>query len=241
MYHQRTEYFPPIARIQDKRRSSSMNGKFRFGMVLAALFVLGMMVQTAWAQSAAQATASIKDASGKTLGTATLVQQAGGVGIDVKVSGLPAGKHGIHLHAVGKCDGPDFATAGGHFNPESKQHGAQNPAGPHAGDLPNLTVAADGTGAFSGVDTRVTLAAGPANSLFDADGTAIVIHAGEDDEKTDPAGNSGARIACGIVTAASTLPATGADSVSLMSVIVAVLVVSGASLFVAGQWFRRRA
>lgn len=123
---------------------------------------------------------------------------AGGVKISVQVKGLTPGKHGIHIHTAAKCDGFDFASAGGHFNPENKQHGAQNPQGPHSGDLPNILVAADGGGTFEYTDKLVSLGSG-ANSLFKPDGTAIVIHAGEDDEKTDPAGNSGARIACGAV------------------------------------------
>jgi superoxide dismutase, Cu-Zn family len=212
-----------------------MSRKIRYSMVLVAFFVLATMAQSAWAQ-AATASATLKDASGKVLGTATLSQQADGVKIVVNVTGVPAGKHGMHLHAVGKCEGPDFTTAGGHFNPETKQHGALNPAGQHAGDLPNLVVAADGTGSFNGVDTRVTLASGPANSLFDADGTAVVIHAGEDDEKTDPTGNSGARLACGVVALGpSTLPATGNDGTGFMGIAVAAFVVAGVSLFVVRQ------
>lgn len=159
------------------------------------------------------ATADLKSAAGQSVGTATFTQQSDGVRLNVTVKGLPAGKHGIHIHAVGKCDGPDFASAGGHFNPETKQHGTQNSAGPHAGDLPNLVVAADGSGSLQFVDTRVTLAKGPANSLFDADASALVIHAAEDDEKTDPSGNSGARIACGSVVA-SVLPVSGDASPS---------------------------
>jgi Cu-Zn family superoxide dismutase len=169
--------------------------------------VLAIAAGSVSAQSVS-ATADLKSAAGQSMGSATFTQQADGVRLNVTVKGLPAGKHGIHIHAVGKCDGPDFASAGGHFNPETKQHGALNAAGPHAGDLPNLVVGADGSGSLQFVDTRVTLAKGAANSLFDADASALVIHAAEDDEKTDPSGNSGARIACGLVVA-SVLPATG--------------------------------
>lgn len=112
--------------------------------------------------------------------------------------GLPTGNHGIHIHAVGRCDPPDFMSAGAHFNPTNRQHGLQNPNSPHASDLPNLQVGADGTGRLDALDRDVTLASG-ANSLFDADGSALVIHAGEDDNMTDPAGNSGGRIARGII------------------------------------------
>jgi len=181
-----------------------MKGGF-IAMGLCLVLVMGAGSVSAQALSA---TADIRNASAQSIGTATFTQQSDGVRLNVTVKGLPAGKHGIHIHAVGKCEGTDFATAGGHFNPESKQHGAQNAAGPHAGDLPNLVVGADGAGSLQFVDTRITLAKGTANSLFDADGSALVIHAAEDDEKTDPSGNSGARIACGLVVA-SLLPVTG--------------------------------
>ena len=114
------------------------------------------------------------------------------------MSQLPPGKHGIHIHAVGKCEGPAFTTAGGHLNPDAKKHGKENPEGPHAGDLLNLEVKADGTAKATLLDTMVTLGDGP-NSVFHEGGTAIVIHEKEDDYKTDPAGNSGARIACGVI------------------------------------------
>ena len=121
-----------------------------------------------------------------------------GVKIEVNVSQLPPGKHGIHIHAVGKCEGPAFTTAGGHLNPDTKKHGKDNPEGPHAGDLLMIDVKADGTAKATLLDTMVTLADGP-NSLFHDGGTSIVIHEKEDDYKTDPAGNSGARIACGVI------------------------------------------
>jgi Cu-Zn family superoxide dismutase len=120
------------------------------------------------------------------------------VKIDLNVSQLPAGTHGIHIHTVGKCEAPGFTTAGGHFNPDAKKHGKDNPDGPHAGDLANIEVGADGTAKTSIVDAHVTLADGP-NSLFHEGGTALVIHEKVDDYKTDPSGNSGARIACGVV------------------------------------------
>ena len=131
------------------------------------------------------ATAELKDKDGST--------------VVLTATKIAAGQHGWHLHAVGKCDPADFATAGGHFNPDTKQHGTQNPQGPHAGDLGNLTAGADGT-AKADVVAKVTLAPG-ATSLLKTDGTAIVIHANPDDDKTDPSGNSGARIACGVVKA----------------------------------------
>jgi len=142
--------------------------------------------------------ADIVNAQGQKIGTARILPAKEGVKINVSVSQLPPGTHGIHIHAVGKCEGPDFKTAGGHLNPDSKKHGKDNPDGPHAGDLLNLEVKADGTARATFLDKNVTLGDGP-NSVFHEGGSAIVIHEKEDDYKTDPAGNSGARIACGVI------------------------------------------
>lgn len=147
-----------------------------------------------------QATAELRNASGDIVGLATLTQQSPGVLVRVVAGGLPPGVHGVHIHAVGRCEAPGFTSAGGHFNPQGRQHGLLNPSGPHAGDLPNLDVATDGTGSLDAVSFRVTLEPGVAQSLFQEAGTALVVHAGPDDETTDPTGNSGARVACGIVT-----------------------------------------
>lgn len=167
------------------------------------IFVAGMILSgcATMQDGTPQATAELKNAKGEAAGTANFWEDANGVRLLAQVRRIPAGKHGIHLHAVGKCDPPDFTTAAGHFNPGRKQHGLKNPAGPHAGDLPNLEVAADGTGRLETVTRLVTLASGP-TSLFDADGSALVIHANPDDEVTDPTGNSGGRIACGVITKA---------------------------------------
>ena len=148
----------------------------------------------------ATATATLRDAQGNTVGTATLTEQ-GAVTVQVTLKGFTtakAGEHGIHLHAVGQC-APTFAAAGGHFNPASHKHGFLNKDGHHAGDLPNLMVDAQGNSAYQVTTDLVTLSAGP-NSLFDQDGSSIVIHAGPDDYRSDPAGNSGDRIACGVIT-----------------------------------------
>ncbi len=142
--------------------------------------------------------ADIVDAQGQNIGTATILPAKEGVKIEVNVSQLPTGTRGIHIHAVGKCDGPDFTTAGPHLNPDAKKHGKDNPQGLHAGDLLNIEVKADGTLKATLLDTMATLGDGP-NSVFHDGGTALVIHAKEDDYKTDPAGNSGPRIACGVV------------------------------------------
>ena len=123
-----------------------------------------------------------------------------GVQISLDIEKLPPGEHGIHIHQNAKCEGPDFATAGGHFNPGAKKHGTLNPDGPHAGDMPNFTVDKDGKAKKVVVDPRVTMAANDPTSVFANGGTALVIHAAADDMKTDPSGNSGARIACGIIT-----------------------------------------
>jgi Cu-Zn family superoxide dismutase len=144
------------------------------------------------------ATAELRNAEGRTVATATLAQVPGGVRVVVEARGLPPGPKGVHLHAVGKCDPPDFTSAGPHFNPDNRKHGLQSPEGPHAGDLPNITIGADGNGRLESMNDRIALDAS-AKSLFDADGAALVVHAAADDFKTDPTGNSGARLACGVV------------------------------------------
>lgn len=145
------------------------------------------------------AKAELKDATGKTVGTATFTAAKTGVVMSVKGMGLPAGSHGIHIHTVGKCEAPGFTTAGGHFNPAQKKHGLENPEGHHMGDMPNMTVQASGKGVYKTTIAGVTLAGTGDNSLFKTDGTAVVIHEKADDMKTDPAGNAGTRIACGVI------------------------------------------
>ena len=140
---------------------------------------------------------TLRDANGAIKGTAALVRTGDVLSLAIAVRGLPAGAHGIHLHTAGKCDGPDFASSGGHLNPDGHQHGTLNPAGHHLGDLPNLTVDANGLGALT---VPLSGSAGDLETmLFDSDGTALVIHAGADDYKTDPSGNSGGRIACAVL------------------------------------------
>jgi Cu-Zn family superoxide dismutase len=144
------------------------------------------------------ARAELRNAQGEVVGRATLSESAQGIAVTLEAEKLAPGPHGFHIHEVGKCDPPDFMTAGGHFNPEGKKHGLRSPEGPHAGDLPNLVVGSDGRVTVKVVAPRVTLGASP-NSVFQPAGTALVIHAGPDDDVTDPAGNSGARIACGVI------------------------------------------
>ena len=163
--------------------------------VVAAVF---MCATASFAQKVEPAHASIINAEGKTIGDAKILPWHHGVKIELKVSGLPPGAHAIHIHTVGKCDTPDFKTAGGHFNPDSKQHGKENPQGPHAGDLQNISADANGSAKVTLYDAHATLGGG-ANSLFHEGGTSLVIHEKADDYKTDPAGNSGNRIACGVI------------------------------------------
>jgi Cu-Zn family superoxide dismutase len=141
----------------------------------------------------------MKDAQGNSVGTATLSAAPKGVTIRLNLMNLTPGDHAIHVHAVAKCEGPGFTTAGGHFNPDMKHHGLDNPDGPHAGDMPNFTVAADGTSKATVVAPGVTMG-DDAHSIFTNGGTALVIHAKADDMKSDPAGNAGPRIACGVIT-----------------------------------------
>jgi superoxide dismutase, Cu-Zn family len=145
------------------------------------------------------ATAGIKDAKGQSVGQAKFTTTKGGVQMSVTVANLSPGIHAIHIHDAGKCEAPAFTTAGPHFNPANKKHGLENPEGHHAGDLPNLMIGANGKGAFKSTIQDVTLAGAGATSLFRAGGTSVVIHEKADDMKTDPAGNAGVRIACGVI------------------------------------------
>lgn len=189
----------------------TMPMKAAYGLAAGALLLVG--TTSAFAQQPTPSgTADLKMATGESIGMASFTQEAGGVRLKAQVKGVPPGAHGIHVHAVGKCDAPDFMTAGGHFNPVARQHGLNNPQGAHAGDMPNLTVGADGTATFDFLLKDVTTATGT-GSLFGPDGTALVIHAMPDDEMTDPTGNSGGRIACGVVTKTAASATTSAPAV----------------------------
>lgn len=147
------------------------------------------------------AVASLADTSGRPVGQAVLVQDGGGVRLLLDVTGLPPGDKAVHFHEVGQCTAPSFTAAGRHVNPTQAEHGAKNPRGPHAGDLPDVTVDASGRGHLEVTVKRVTLKKGP-GSLLDEDGSAIVVHERADDARTDPDGGSGARIACGVLVPA---------------------------------------
>jgi superoxide dismutase, Cu-Zn family len=151
--------------------------------------------------ASAKTTVALKDAQGKSVGTAVLSSKGASSGVSMKLSlhGLPPGQHALHFHQKAQCDAPDFKSAGPHFNPEGKKHGLENPEGHHAGDMNNFNVSAKGTAKFGVVNKDVTLG-DDSHSLFSNGGTALVIHAKADDMKTDPAGNAGDRIACGVIT-----------------------------------------
>ncbi len=168
--------------------------------LVTGLALAGCAMMGGQAGGAGQATADLRDARGQSVGTATFTDQDGRVRLVVQARGLTPGKHGIHIHAVGRCDPPAFTSAGGHYNPLGRKHGLETPDGAHAGDLPNLEADASGNARYEATTDRVTVRDG-LTSLFDGDGSALVIHAKEDDQKTDPTGNSGDRVACGIITA----------------------------------------
>ena len=167
--------------------------------VLASPLLAGCAGVTTAPVTEKTARAELRNAAGQAVGTATFTQVGSTVRVLAEVQGLPPGVKAVHIHAVGRCESPGFNSAGDHFNPLGKQHGALNPAGPHAGDLPNITIGPDGKGRLETATELITLLSG-ATSVFDADGSSLVIHAAPDDFKTDPTGNAGARIACGVIT-----------------------------------------
>ena len=172
---------------------------------LALLAACSKADGTVAAAGRSTAGADLLDRHGKKVGSALLRQTAAGVEIEMEVSGLTPGVHALHIHTTGDChtpgpDGTAFAAAGAHFNPFGKKHGLDNPEGPHAGDLPNFTAAADGSAKVKVEARLVTLETGKPNSLFQPGGTCLVIHEKADDGKTDPAGDSGERVACGVIT-----------------------------------------
>lgn len=166
--------------------------------LLPAILALGACATAGQLPTSRLASASLKQANGLPAGTAQLLNNGGTVTLSLALVGLSKGDHGVHLHTTGTCEAPGFTSAGGHLNPGNMQHGTKNPAGHHLGDLPNVAIGGSGAGTLS-----VDLSGTPDElmaELFDADGSAIVVHAGPDDYVSDPSGNSGSRIACGKLT-----------------------------------------
>ncbi|HVP53514.1 MAG TPA: superoxide dismutase family protein [Candidatus Eisenbacteria bacterium] len=168
---------------------------------LAALTLCAFAKEPDSAKPVKKTTVALMDAKGNRVGTATIKSSGKGVEVKLDVKNLPPGDHALHFHQNAKCDPPDFKSAGPHFNPDNKEHGFLNPKGHHNGDMANFNVDAKGTANVTIKDADVVLGTGSEpNSLFANGGTSIMIHAGPDDMKTDPAGNSGPRIACGVIT-----------------------------------------
>jgi superoxide dismutase, Cu-Zn family len=145
--------------------------------------------------------ATLRDSSSRVVGSAVFLQEGGSVRILIDVKGLTPGTKAVHIHEVGQCEPSSFESAGAHFNPTKAEHGTANPRGPHAGDLPNITVEANGQGHLEVSTSRITLGKGP-TSLFDSDGSALIVHEAADDLRTDPDGKSGPRVACGVIARA---------------------------------------
>ena len=171
----------------------------RLAPVMCSLLAAAGVAAFSFGAQAQTAKASLKDATGKDVGAVQLIQTPHGVLLRMSLKGVAPGEHAFHVHAVGKCEAP-FTSAGGHFNPASKKHGMEATEGAHAGDMPNLFIPPNGELKIDVANHMISLVKGQPNSVFDADGSAIIIHAGPDDYKTDPTGNAGDRIVCGVIT-----------------------------------------
>src|SRR3990170_441750 len=167
-------------------------------VLTASVFLAGAVLVAVPALAADTASAVLKDANGTEVGKATLVATPSGTLLTLELTAAPPGAHGFHIHTTGKCEPPDFASAGGHFNPDETKHGLMNPEGPHAGDMPNIHVPENGKLTVEVLNPLVTLS--KESALLDEDGSALLIHADPDDYKSDPAGHAGGRIACGVIT-----------------------------------------
>jgi len=167
-------------------------------ILVAVLSTFCFSLQNSFAESPIIAKSKIKNNSGEIVGLASFIESSEGVNIAVLVQSLTPGLHGIHIHQIGKCNMPDFKSAGGHFNPFAMSHGTKNPKGYHVGDLANIYIKPDGTGSLLITSHLSTLEHG-INSLLKKDGTSIVIHSGPDDLISDPSGNAGKRVACGVI------------------------------------------
>jgi len=178
-------------------------GHFRQLKLVGAGLLLAGFALSADAQPTMIGHAQLKDQNGKFVGSADFMETAGGLLIKLMVSDLEPGQHAVHIHAVGKCE-PPFESAGPHFNPDMHKHGVLSGEG-HAGDLPNLHISDSGALEVEMITTKATLQKGKPNSLLDGDGSSLVIHANADDYLSDPSGNSGSRIACGVITSESTV------------------------------------
>ena len=193
-YQQHGAYLGKIGLIVGKEKAVSGIVKGLAALTALAISLSFMSVRA----DVMGATANMKDPNGKDVGTVVLSQTPSGVLLTAKLENLPAGTHAFHVHAVGKCD-PPFKSAGGHYNPGNKKHGILTADGMHAGDMPNIHVAANGKLTIEVLNPNITLDKGSPNTVFDSDGSAIVLHQKGDDYKSQPSGAAGSRIACGVI------------------------------------------